>query len=419
MLFRDQTRVELPPCCRRQLFRPFFLFLYVAVVDCMQFVTTGWTDPSPDVHPNLACQTPVTPLIEHPANVTELHPAHLKYVLAVGDSLTAAALAGNAPGEYRARSWSAGRGSPDQYTMPYILRKYSPDIVGDSWGPYHLVQLAPCCGPPPYWTKFQANRNQLNAALSGARSSDWKVEIDHLTRLISGGGYGPVIFGGFPRWNLEQQAHYKNNWKVMTVFLGMNDVLTNLDVCSENPEKRQGIVKSFNETMTALFEHLVLDPDDVFKKLYVNLGMLFRTTLMGKEALKHGWCKLSSKSIFSREFACMHAPGNDTVNAHRVDEITSQMNMLLRKLAAKYDQRRPDFGINLVQAFENQQVSHRDLRSSLDCFHPTKKAQRVLGVALWNSMLAQTPPTPIDKLANTPTCALPQTRLSTYTSART
>lgn len=337
----------------------------------------------------------------------------------MGDSITAAALSKGGPLEYRQVSWSSGVGNENAYTMPYLLQQYVKEpLVGPSKGKFQVDQLGPCCGKDPWWSGIAADDDQLNAALSGGVSGDWKLEVQHLTDLVKGKGFGIAGLGGFPKWSLDQQEHYKNSWKVLTIFLGLNDVLTTLDACSDDASKRNAIVTKFRENMVALFDHLVADEDGVFSKLYVNVGTLFSTSYLGLRNSEQGWCEITGGSFLQSEFPCMRNGGDILAKGKLVDAVTAKMNDVLVDLAAEYDLKRPDFGINLVQTQANQQITHRDLRSGLDCFHPTAKAHRILGTALWNAMLEPSLPQPLDTLDNIPACVDATTRLVTYSQAR-
>lgn len=378
----------------------------------------SWTDPSDDVVPNPQCNpSSVSPAIENPRDATELHPAHFKYVLAIGDSITAAALAEGGPLEFRQVSWSGGSGGPDSYTMPYLVKQYSPSLVGPARGHFQWDQLGPCCGKPPWWSGIEGDNNQLNVALSGQLARDWKLETDHLTDLVSGKGFGIEHLGGFPKWTQDQQAHYRQSWKILTVFLGMNDVLTTADACSEEGWKRNAIVDDYARHMNDLFDYLAVDKDGVFKNVYINLVMLFRTSYMGLQNTKQGWCRVSGDSFLQSEFPCMRNGGDIDAQGALVDNVTSQMNQVLVGIASKYDNIRPDFGVNLVQTMADQQITHEDLRSPLDCFHPTAKAHRILGVGLWNAMLKPSYPQDIDGIPRMPDCIDNHTRLVTYKRA--
>jgi hypothetical protein len=274
--------------------------LHVVLLLCRlaSYAADTWSEPSPDVRPNIWCDpTSVTPSIKSPKDVTELHPAHLKYAMAIGDSITAAALSEGGPLEYRTTSWSGGAGTERFLTMPYYVKQYSGSLSGPALGEYQSPQLASCCGKPPWWNPAEAYDDQLNVALSGGLSADWELEVQHLTALVTGKGFGVQNFGGFPSWSAEKQLDYKSSWKVLTIFMGMNDVLATSNACSDVEADRLAIVDRYNNTMRALFDHLVTDPDKVFQKLYVNLGMLFATSNLGIKNQKYPWCLVSGNSF--------------------------------------------------------------------------------------------------------------------------
>lgn len=390
-----------------------------AIVSLAALAVASWLDPGPDVSPNPLCDpASVTPAIDMAADVTELHPGHVRYVLGIGDSMTAAALANGGPFEYRQESWSTGVGGNGSYTMPYLLQQYArTPLVGPAKGSRQTPQLAPCCGMAPWWSGFMAGDDQLNVALSGAESGDWILEVQHLTDLVTGKGFGTAALGGFPKWSVEQQEVYNSSWKVLTIFLGMNDVLTSHSACSENESAREAIVTSFRGRMTELLEHLLENRDGVFSKLYVNLGSLFAVSNLGLKNAEEGLCKATG-GVLKSEFPCMRNGGDLEAKGKLVDEVIGKANKVLVELAGTYDMRRPDFGINLVRTSENQQISHRDYRVELDCFHPSAKAHRVFGTGLWNAMLKPSIPTPLDDLENVPSCADANTRLVTYSQFR-
>jgi hypothetical protein len=174
-----------------------------------------WKVPAPDVVPNPDCRpSEVTPAIESPSTVSELHPGHVRYVMALGDSATAAALADGLPLENRHKSWSIGSGSESSYTMPYLLQQYNAkSLIGPSVGKQEIPQFGPCCGKEPYYASFFGWDNQLNVALSGAFSSNWQIEIDHLKLLVTGHGFGIDGFGGFAKWSQREQDEYKSGWE--------------------------------------------------------------------------------------------------------------------------------------------------------------------------------------------------------------
>merc|ERR1719387_217218 len=71
-----------------------------------------------------ACKTdyPAPPRPKN--NVSKLHPAHVDYVMALGDSITAAFAARSNLDEARDISWSIGVGTTDQLTLPRLISFY-------------------------------------------------------------------------------------------------------------------------------------------------------------------------------------------------------------------------------------------------------------------------------------------------------
>jgi len=142
--------------------------------------------------------------------------------------------------------------------MPYLLQQYNAkSLIGPSVGKQEIPQFGPCCGKEPYYDSFCGWDNQLNVALSGAFSSNWQIEIDHLKLLVTGHGFGIDGFGGFAKWSQREQDEYKSGWKVLTIMMGMNDALTSGAACSGDKSQRDSIAHNFEDHMTALFDYLV------------------------------------------------------------------------------------------------------------------------------------------------------------------
>jgi len=307
--------------------------------------------------------------------------------------------------------------------MPYLLQQYSSQkLVGPATGTYEHLQTDPrSSGPisPPGWDTLYGGQDQLNVALVGLIAEHWKLPVDHLTALVSGKGYGNMFFGGFPMWSGQQQEDYRNSWKMLTIFLGPNDVLTNLNACSDDWSKRYAIVDSFRWSMWQLFDHLVKDEDGIFKKIYINLMMMFGVTNIGVHNSNTTYCKFLGKNmkVIRDEIPCMYNGGDLHAKGALIDEVIREMNDVLVEIASEFDQKRPDFGVNLVQMMANQQIVHQDLTSVDDCFHPTEKAHRILGTGLWNAMLRPSYPGSLYAQNYTPGCADPSTKLVTFRSA--
>ncbi|VDI27497.1 phospholipase B1, membrane-associated [Mytilus galloprovincialis] len=138
-------------------------------------------------------------------NVHELTPYDIKAIGAIGDSITAGTgiTAGTIIGvlrEDRGLSWSGGGdGNVEEYiTLPNMIKRYNPDLKGyaTGWGPYWFPNA------------------HLNVAIPGKKASDMP---DQARMLVD-------------RLKSEKGVDYQNDWKVITLFIGGNDLC---DFCED------------------------------------------------------------------------------------------------------------------------------------------------------------------------------------------
>ena len=158
-----------------------------------------------------------------PSTVHTLRPGDIRVVGAVGDSLTAAlgARARTVVGlleEFRGNSWSMGGDeSFETYvTLPNILRKFNPDLLGYSQGS-DLIPVG------DYLLGIG-----LNAAISGSEVSDIPAQMDQLVKRLR-------------KW---PGLDYDNDWKLVNVFIGGND-LCNIDAddFADTPDAYAGFLR--------------------------------------------------------------------------------------------------------------------------------------------------------------------------------
>nr|XP_042101867.1 phospholipase B1, membrane-associated isoform X2 [Ovis aries] len=131
-----------------------------------------------------------------PTSVHELRPADIKVVAALGDSLTTAVGArpsnsSDLPTSWRGLSWSIG-GDGDlgtHTTLPNILKKFNPNILGFSTG-------------------TQEETAGLNVAAEGARARDMPAQARDLVE----------------RMKTSPEINLQKDWKLITLFIGSNDL---------------------------------------------------------------------------------------------------------------------------------------------------------------------------------------------------
>ena len=137
-------------------------------------------------------------------DISKLHPGHVGYVAAMGDSITAAFAARASLKEGRDISWSVGVGSPEQLTLPALLRYYNPKVGGAS------------------------TKAVLPNRITHLPHGDYHPATDHLNVAESSGAVHRNSM--VEQWALlgEQTPKYgeafNSSWKVLTVWMMANDV---------------------------------------------------------------------------------------------------------------------------------------------------------------------------------------------------
>ena len=281
-------------------------------------------------------------------NVHELRPTDIRVIGAIGDSMTAAFFA-KVTGipdllpsfidkhslEYRGVSWSIG-GDSGVTTLPNLIKHYNPSLSGYS------VKTG----------KEGTSNAAYNFAVSGAVASDLLSQAQLLVNRIRSD-------------NLE------NEWKVITVFIGGNDLCA---ICKDK-------IKYSKENF---YKHLVsaIDKLSELKKVFVNL---VQTVEISKVAtLPSLGCKINKKliQIFGR---CPCVDEDLTVQQREYIEEIIKVEIHYKELFSGRD----DFVV-VVQPFSGKTTIPTVNPTSYfapNCFHLSQKGHLQASVALWNNML--------------------------------
>jgi len=282
----------------------------------------------------------------------------------LGDSITAGfgmdGLSGNF-NEYRGQSWALGADN-NATTVYNYFKQFSPQLQGGSVGK-HEVEF--CYGPvcPPF--QYRPELDVLNAAQSGAMISDLPThEMDYLLKILQD----------------NKKIDIKNDWKMLTVLIGANDLCAS---CTN------GTIRSPDEYEVHLrttLERVRLN----IPRTFVNLVELLNISQVYTLSLATPYCKDVHRVVFI-ECSCAFEDGkNGDARRLEMDTIGQQYNERLRKVAADYKSRNyTDFAVVDQPAGRDTAISQfpTDFLSTLDCFHPSLTAHRLMANALWNSIL--------------------------------
>jgi len=287
------------------------------------------------------------PKIPAPAptdNINSLKPGHIKVVMSMGDSVTAAMSAKDTNvlnlREYRGISFGIGADAGVN-TLPNILAQYtSAHPIGTSTG----------------IGKREIATNGLNAAVSGAINIDMLYQAQWLVDHVKANS----------KINLAQ------DWKVLTVWIGSNNL------CAVCNDERANNAADFKKNLYQALDIIHANIPRVFVNLLANLDITklydFTTGLCGV--------------LHTYECPC---PQNKNTR-ELVRGYVRQYQDAAYEIAKNYTSRNyHDFAVVVQPFLIDSPIFNRTFLSAADCFHPSGLAHGVISTALWNSMITPVP----------------------------
>uniref|UniRef100_A0A9J7WYN3 Si:ch211-214p16.3 n=1 Tax=Cyprinus carpio carpio TaxID=630221 RepID=A0A9J7WYN3_CYPCA len=327
-----------------------------------ELVNSQTEEASPLLHPvmgsELTCEDR-SPSPSIPTSVHALRPADIKVVAAMGKSLTAANGVGAAQHnllgvltEYRGLSWSIGgdENLTTTTTLPNILREFNPSITGYSVG------------------KGSENSAQsfLNQARPGATSDDMVTQAQAVIK----------------RMKEDSQIDFQNDWKIITVFIGGNDICAH---CSDTRYySPDNIVKYIREGLDILHKEVPRALVNLVELLdIIPLRRLHQDPTLG--------CPTWLVNMLCR---CVLKPKDGSHEFQMLQKFNQAYQRGMRELveSGRYDTH-DNFTVVLQPFFRNVFLpvleDGRPDRSyfSPDCFHLSQKAHTLMARALWNNLM--------------------------------
>ncbi|XP_075940811.1 phospholipase B1, membrane-associated-like [Anarhichas minor] len=301
----------------------------------------------------------LSPSPSTPTSVHELRPADIKVVAAVGDSLTAGNGIASSPNnvldvlnQYRGLSWSIGgdENLTTVTTLPNILKHFNHNLTGYSvgMGKQHTPQAF------------------LNQAVAGAKSNAILPQVQALVAKMKN----------------DSRINFESDWKVITVFIGGNDVC---DHCYNSLlYSEDNFIRNVRDSLDYLHKEVPRALVNLIEPLHIIplREMHIDSSLKCPTWLVNFLCP------------CVILPKPDSKALQIVEDINRGYQRLLHGLVEsnRYDTR-SDFTVVIQPFFRNIIVPKlpdgRADRSffSADCFHLSQKAQTLMARSLWNNML--------------------------------
>ncbi|KAK1333190.1 hypothetical protein QTO34_006727 [Cnephaeus nilssonii] len=296
-----------------------------------------------------------TPSNSVPTSVHELRPGDIKVVAALGDSLTTAAGArpSNSSDQlvsWRGLSWSAGGDGvlETHTTLPNILKKFNPHILGFSTG-------------------TREDTAGLNVAVEGARARDMPAQARDLVARMK----NTLI--------TVKEINLEKDWKLITLFIGSNDLC---HYC-ENPEAHSAgeYVRHLQQALDILSE---------LPRAFVNVVEVMELT--GLHQGQGGKCDMPLAA--QSNCTCFRRFQENSPEMQELKKVNWNFQSGVSRFSYWHQYlQREDFTVVVQPFFQNTLVPLNERGGadltffSEDCFHFSERGHAEMAIALWNNML--------------------------------
>ncbi|KAI8333393.1 hypothetical protein BC941DRAFT_358009 [Chlamydoabsidia padenii] len=328
------------------------------------------TNPTNTTRPTIPLVIPCPTLTprQPPRTILDLRADDIKVVIGVGDSVMAGFgakgvqndrfVSVNTLKEARGVSFALG-GDQDRVTVPNLIHYYSRNLYGSSVGD----QVFTICFGDQFCPsgQYKPQIDGLNGAQSGARSVNLNHELDYLLK--------------------ELNDAYNNNkikrtdWKLLTFFIGSNDICHACVVNSSLPAPYAINVQSALERIRL----------NIPKVLIQIIGMIRVDEIFTATQAYPEYCRPFARSDFvlnDHECMCAHSAFNRTIMA----QLMPQYNLELSKIASIYQgpmYANDTFGVVYRPLPVNINTFPIYAISDVDCFHPSALAHEWFAKELW------------------------------------
>ncbi|KAI9316722.1 hypothetical protein BX666DRAFT_189947 [Dichotomocladium elegans] len=355
-----------------------FVLLFAASRPVFSLPSSSW----PNASPNYASASRIencpllSPRLQPPSSVHDLRPDDIEIVAAIGDSISAGVAEVNIDTEYltlesfkehRGLAFSMG-GDAGALTFPNLIQHYKSGVplIGPSVG---VRQLATC--PETIFCMSGIQRpelDRLNAAIPAATTLGLEQQAQYLIDRIG------------------KNTEHNNKWKVITVFLGMNDMAVSC---------KPGF--SFLDAARRMSQGLDKLLQNIDHVLIAVVGPLHIENALGVTDKEPGYRKHfqnSSIDIQQFECACCHTPVEKVLPPVR--SVTKSIVSIsidgymqaLRGVVESHRNNHPAATSTVTFVPLNMDIANVSPRilSNVDGYHPNVLGHQFLAKAYWNQL---------------------------------
>lgn len=292
-----------------------------------------------------------------PTSVHKLRPGDIKVIAAMGDSLTAGfgMLAKNPVQlltEWRGRSWSIGGDETLDtiVTLPNLFRKYNPNLMGFAEGKARISSVS-------------APGAHLDVAVSGAKAELMEAQATKIIERVR---------------NLPAPANYEKDWKLVTIFIGANDL------CAYINDKSYYSAQHYYEYLKAALEKLKTMP-----RTFVNLVEVLEATMVQEIGPRNPICNTF------HTYECPTFMAGKLDNIEKGKQARLRYQKMVETLAGEYENEE-EFTV-VHQPFFKDTTPPKHTKGiwkgtvdlsffAPDCFHFSAKADAAAAEGLWNNI---------------------------------
>ncbi|GMR55156.1 hypothetical protein PMAYCL1PPCAC_25351, partial [Pristionchus mayeri] len=311
-----------------------------------------------------------------PKSVHSLRPADIDIVGAIGDSMTAANGAGAEENDilgvaiqYRGLTFSVGgdKTLDEHITMANILKKFNPNLFGFS------IRT----GSANVWETAK-----LNAGIPGAHSWEMEEQANDLVRRIKE----------------HPEVDYKNQWKLIHIFIGANDV------CRWCVHQQDESADSYRDNIRKAVQVLQRELPKTIVVLtgIVDVGLLRKNAIERKCQVTHALeCECVAMEAvtdqmlldITAQYAQKEQELEDSGEFDTADDFTlaiqpyfEKVDDLYRNVRSWYYSVLVSIFPSLLSVFQPDGTPYMDFFAP-DCFHFSAFGHSVAGKSLWNNMM--------------------------------
>lgn len=340
-------------------------------------------------------------------DIYDVKPSDIKMIVGLGDSISAGFAANSSSGIYNPRRWleyrgqsfsmggdtdaislanflsyfgsNSGDGDDEKIFLPFsssVFKSYlssgaiSP--VGSSRGKRYLRMCLGGWCPPSRWL-YNNKIDGLNAAISGSESDALDIQIGYILNEISS--------------NYQQQISIKEDWKLVTIFIGINDICNSeCEVDFPSSPEKVGHPMFYKNQILKAIQRL----RESLPRTIVNLVQLFDVSSLDDWTSAQQRCA-PSKWMHRHFCPCTRSERGKIILKRRTDAF----NAVLEEIWHSYTKLRgdglrnpihSDFAVILSPTFKNLKLDDHlpiEFLSKFDCFHPSLLGQQSMAIALW------------------------------------